>query len=81
MELNTKTITKITRKISLSKNDIINDIRTDVEKLYGIDLDKISKISVSVRVPSGGDYSNMNLEIDNKTTIDVTIETEQVNQS
>lgn len=60
-----------TTEIKLSGQDIIDLLRVSKPELFG----DITTAKVTFRVPGGGDYSNMTLDIEESDPIHVRIDT------
>lgn len=66
MDIDKKTHTKKTVKITLTGDDILNFLR-----ISG-DIDKNVNATVEFKVPGGGDYSYMNVKVEKDSPIIVT---------
>lgn len=64
-----KTTTETTIETELTGEDIINLLKSDED--YADCFEKDGKFSIIVKVPSGGDYSGMSLDIGRDVNITV----------
>jgi hypothetical protein len=70
MNSKTRTVSERTRTFELDALDLLHLIRKD--NMFPIPA-KLEKLRVFIRVPGGGDYSNMDLEVDDHCPIVVEV--------
>lgn len=75
MKTTTKTVKTIKQRVELTGNDILKLMASTIKLPTGAVL---KSATVKIEIPSGGDYSNMDLEIDSKTPVIAEYEIEEV---
>lgn len=73
-EISSKTELKATKTFAVTGSEIIEMFKR-ADRNFAAIADRASNIKVEFHVPSGGDYSDMDIDIDDESPVLITIET------